>query len=38
TSTNLTEEERIMLMIKESTEAYDPKYCITKEEKTASNK
>ncbi|KAL1231609.1 E3 ubiquitin-protein ligase [Trichinella spiralis] len=28
TSKNLTEEERIMLMIKESTEAYDPKYYV----------
>ncbi|KRX27240.1 hypothetical protein T07_12255 [Trichinella nelsoni] len=35
---NLTEEERIMVMMKESTEAYDPKHCITKEKKTASNK
>ncbi|KRZ96610.1 E3 ubiquitin-protein ligase RBBP6 [Trichinella sp. T8] len=28
TSENLTEEEKIMLMMKESTEAYDPKYYV----------
>ncbi|KAL1231643.1 E3 ubiquitin-protein ligase, partial [Trichinella spiralis] len=33
TSKNLTEEERIMLMIKESTEAYDPKYYVKIPEK-----
>ncbi|KRZ64398.1 hypothetical protein T08_6560 [Trichinella sp. T8] len=28
TTENLTEEEKIMLMMKESTEAYDPKYMV----------
>ncbi|KRY04296.1 hypothetical protein T12_16784 [Trichinella patagoniensis] len=28
TSENSTEEEKIMLMMKESTEAYDPKYYV----------
>ncbi|KRX53321.1 hypothetical protein T09_3753, partial [Trichinella sp. T9] len=28
TTENLTEEEKIMLMMKESTEAYDPKYFV----------
>ncbi|KRY02391.1 hypothetical protein T12_11892 [Trichinella patagoniensis] len=28
TTENLTEEEKIMLMMKESTEAYDPKYYV----------